>query len=252
MHGAAVAEHGDGVADGVELVEPVADVDDRDALVAQCPDDVEEGGHLAWFEGGGGLVHDDHAGVAGHRAGQRDHLLGADSQGVQGLVHIHGDAEVAQGGLRGAVHPAEVDQAEAGARFAAEEEVAGHAHQRDEVDLLVDGRDPGVLGLQRGGEADRAAVVAQLAAVGPVHAGEDLDEGGFPGAVLAHQGVHLPGPQGEVHAVQGEYAGEGLGQAADGEYLGALTGRWAGRWLGKCPRHRQNALPRSDLALSSV
>ena len=114
VHQAAVAQHGDPVADRVQLVQAVADVDDRDALVAQPADDPEEGLHLARFEGGGGLVHDDHAGVDGDGAGERDHLLGADAQCAQRAADVDADAVVAQASLGRAVHPAEVDQARAG------------------------------------------------------------------------------------------------------------------------------------------
>ena len=45
------------------------------------------------------------------------------------------------------------------------------------------------------GEANRTgrAIDEDLALVGLVQAGHDLDEGGLAGAVLAHQGMHLAG-----------------------------------------------------------
>lgn len=81
----AVAEHGDTVTDPVELVHAVADVEHGDATCAQVLDDPEERLDLARLQRGGGLVHDDDLGVDRDGAGQRDHLLGADAQGVQGL-----------------------------------------------------------------------------------------------------------------------------------------------------------------------
>ena len=109
-----------------------------------------------------------------------------------------------------AVHPAEVDEAEPVRGLAAEEDVAGHAHQRDEVDLLVDRGDPGLLGLERAGEGTGSPAEPQFALVGPVHAGQDLDEGRLAGAVLADERVHLTGAQGEGDVVEGEDAGERL------------------------------------------
>ena len=50
VHDAAVAQHGDPVADLVQLVEPVADVHHRDALLPQGPDDAEERLDLARLE----------------------------------------------------------------------------------------------------------------------------------------------------------------------------------------------------------
>lgn len=151
---AAVAEHGDAVADPVELVHAVADVEDGDALAAQVPDDVEEGLDLARFQRGGGFVHDDGLGVHRDRSGQGDHLPGADAEHVQGLpgVDVYAEAVEQLGGL--AVHAGEVDETEAVPGLAAEEDVPRHAHQRDEVHLLVDGGDPGPLGLGRTGEGD--------------------------------------------------------------------------------------------------
>ena len=73
--GAAVLEDGDPVADLADLLEPVRDVDDGDALGGQVADDPEEVLHLLLVEGGGGLVHDDQPGVVGERPRHADDLL---------------------------------------------------------------------------------------------------------------------------------------------------------------------------------
>jgi hypothetical protein len=90
-----------------------------------------------------------------------------------------------------------------------------HAHQRDEVDLLVDRGDPGALGIHRAAERHRPVLVAHLATVGLVDTGHHLDQGRLAGTVLAHQGVHLARPQGEGDIVQGAYAREHLGNTDD-------------------------------------
>jgi len=115
------------------------------------------------------------------------------------------------------VHPGDVDQAEPVAWFPAEVQVAGHAHQRNEVDLLVDRGDAGLLGVEWPAEAHRFAVVAHLAGVGLVHPGQHLDEGGLAGAVLAHQRVYLARGHGQADAVECPYAREALGHVTDGE-----------------------------------
>ena len=77
----AVAQHGDAVADPVQLVHPVADVARR-----RCPrtcsrlDHLEQRLDLARLQRGRRLVHDHDLGVGRDRAGQRDHLLRADAQ----------------------------------------------------------------------------------------------------------------------------------------------------------------------------
>ncbi len=53
-------------------------------------------------------------------------------------------------------------------------------------------------------------VVAELAGVRLVDPGQHLDEGGFAGAVLADQGVHLALAQRERDVVQRTYAREHL------------------------------------------
>ena len=112
--------------------------------------------------------------------------------------------------LRGPpAHLAPVDPAEP-ARLAADEDVLRHRQVRAEVDLLVDGADPGLLRLQRAGEAHRLAVQRDRAGVDRVDAGQHLDQRRLAGAVLAHQGVDLAGEEPEVDVVERRDAGERL------------------------------------------
>ena len=73
--GAAVLEHGDPVADLADLLEPVGDVDDGDALGGEVADDAEQVLDLLLVEHRRRLVHDDEPGVVGQRAGHADDLL---------------------------------------------------------------------------------------------------------------------------------------------------------------------------------
>jgi len=166
----------DGVTDAVELVEPMADVDDADTPGVQLADDAEERLHLARFERRRGLVHDHDLGVDHHGPGQGDHLLGAEREGAQRQPDVGGDAVAGQDLPGLAVHPPVVEQAQPVARLAPEEQVVRHAHQRNEVDFLIDRGDPGVLRFHRRAELHRLIPVAQLALVRPVHAGEHLDQ----------------------------------------------------------------------------
>jgi hypothetical protein len=61
-------------------------------------------------------------------------------------------------------------------RLRAEEEVPPHAHQRNDGQILVDGRDAGVECLAWRAEPHEFAVHQELAGVMLVHAGEDLDQ----------------------------------------------------------------------------
>ena len=211
MHEPAVAQHGDPVADPVELLHPVADVHHREPAVAQPLDHAEQRLDLAGLERRGRLVHDDHPGVDRDGPGEGDHLLRAHAEAAQRAAHVGVHAVLGEQAFGPGVHLGHIDDAEAVARLAPEQQVAGHAHHRHQVDLLVDGRDAGPLRLQRGGERHRLAPVTQLAPVGPVHPGEDLDEGRLAGAVLPDERVHLAGQEGARHLVEGEHPGESFG-----------------------------------------
>nr|WP_255272049.1 hypothetical protein [Actinomadura madurae] len=76
------------------------------------------------------------------------------------------------------------------ARLAAEQQVVGDGQLRHQAQLLVDDREPAFPGVAGPGEGHRDAVEDDLAPVGPLDAGENLDQGGLAGAVLAGQHVH--------------------------------------------------------------
>ena len=138
---AAVRQHGHPVADAPDLVEPVRDVDDADALGGQPADDVEEGADLAVVEDRRRLVHDQQPHVARERAGDRHDLLRRRPQLPD--LGPHRDRLVPEPGeqrLRVPVHPVEVEQRPA-ARLVREEDALGDAQVGHEVELLVDRRD---------------------------------------------------------------------------------------------------------------
>jgi hypothetical protein len=70
------------------------------------------------------------------------------------------------------------------------------------------------------GAADRDGFAIQydLAGVGLVDARYDLDEGRFPRAVLAHEGMYLALAKFEADVVQGPYSREGLRYVLEFEY----------------------------------
>ena len=126
--------------------------------LAQQVDHAEQQVDLARLQRRGRLVHDDDPGVGGQRPGDRDHLLHAEAELAEPAPDVDVDAVAGQRSrARLAVHPAEVDEAEPVERLPAEEQVAGDAEQRHQVDLLVDGADPGGLRVARAGEGDRLA-----------------------------------------------------------------------------------------------
>ena len=101
------------------------------------------------------------------------------------------------------------------ARRMAHEDVLGHGQLGVEAQLLVHRGDASGLCLVRAVEGDLLAVHADGARVRPVDAGDDLDERGLAGAVLAHQGVDLAGGDREVHVLQRPDARELLADALE-------------------------------------
>ena len=71
----AVAQHRVAIAEAEDLLEPVRDEDDRQALGLQRPDDAREVGDLRFAQRRGRLVHDDEPGPHRERAGDLDQLL---------------------------------------------------------------------------------------------------------------------------------------------------------------------------------
>ena len=89
----AVAHHGDGVAEGEDLVEAVGDEQQRAALVAQAAGDGEEPLDLDAGQRGGRLVHDEHPGVERDGLGDLDDLLVGDREAERGAVGVDPHAE---------------------------------------------------------------------------------------------------------------------------------------------------------------
>ncbi len=72
-------------------------------------------------------------------------------------------------------------------------------------------------------DVDLPAVDENLALVGDVDAAEDFDEGGFPRAVLAHDGMDFAFPEFEINALEGVHAGKAL---VDAFHFEECVGHW--------------------------
>ncbi len=129
-------------------------------------------------------------------AGDGHALALAAGEGADGLFQVvQDDAHAAQFPVGGLLHAGDVQPAQrpgALGQFGAEEEVAPHRHQGHGRQVLVDRRDAPVQGLARGAEAHRAAVDQEVALGVPVQPGDDLDESGLAGAVVAEHAGDRP------------------------------------------------------------
>ena len=205
----AVAQDRDPIRHISDLVELMGDDDRGHALLLELQKEVEKHPGVLLVQGGGGLVEDEQFHVLGERLGDLDKLLlaGTDvlDQGVLALLQadlIH----VGAGLVEGAVP---VD-AETAFPLVAQEHVLSDGELRDQRQLLVDDNDPQLFAVFQGAElADLTVIddVAGIAAEG-IGARQHVHQGGFPRAVLAHQGVDLAALDLEVDVVKRLDAGK--------------------------------------------
>ena len=192
VHQPAVPQHGHRVADPEDLVEPMRHVDDGHALRARSSSIAanRRSTSLGSSDEVGSSMISTRCRSATARAmatvcwaPRLSSWSGRRTSTLHAVALHHRD--------RPGPHPVEVHEAQAVRRLASQEQVAGHAELRHQVDLLVDGADASQLGVARAGETGRCAQEPQLARVGLVDAGHALDERRLARAVLADEGVHL-------------------------------------------------------------
>ncbi len=152
------------------------------------------------------------------RAQDLDPLAVADGKRADNLVGGEiVDLERGEQRLGFRPHRPPVDPAAAAMRRVAEEDVLGDGEFREQQQLLVNGRDPGALGVLRRGETHGAPVDQDLAAVRLIDAGDDLDQRRLACAVLAEQRMNLAGADVERDAAQRAHAGKALLEVAHHE-----------------------------------
>jgi hypothetical protein len=194
---AAIAQHGDAVADQKRLFERVRNEDDGDAAPLELAHQVEEIFLLLGRQAGGRLVEDDDLGVVQHGARDLDHLLLGGAELGHGGRRRHVEIERLQELLGG-----DVDATQAIVELLlTEEEVLRHRHRWHQAVLLEHHGDAEFLRLHGRAQRDLAAADQHLAGAERDHAGHHLGEGRFAGAILADQGVDLAGRQAEVDRV---------------------------------------------------
>ena len=124
-------------------------------------DDAEEPRDLGVGEGARRLVHDQDRRVERQRLGDLDDLLVADPQVADRRAGSDLAFRAASNSRRRrGFHRPVVEQAEPAAYLAAQEDVGRDRELFDEVQLLVDDADAGVLGVARAGETHRLAAQA--------------------------------------------------------------------------------------------
>ena len=207
----AVAQHRHPVGQSEDLRQLVGDIGDADAALAQAPDHLQQPSRIRIRQCGRRLVHDDQLGVLRQGLGDLDPLAvrhrEAADDGID--VEIMAVERIEQGASAGP-HGGPVHAAPAGARRMADIDVLRHAQLGEQQQFLIDRGDALGRRLAGRGKSDRLAFDPHLAGIGRLHPGDDLDQRGFPGAVLAQQRMDLARPDIEADVVQHPHRAEGF------------------------------------------
>ena len=161
----------------------------------------------------GRLVHDEDANVQRDRLGDFHRLLRGQREAARRAAHVERDAELGEDRLGLAEHLPPADHG--AAILMADENVLGDVQIGKQQRFLIDRRDAHALRLGGARDRDRPPCQQDLATVGLMDAGDDLDQRRLAGAVLAQQRVDFAGMERERDVVEGLCRVEALGDAAD-------------------------------------
>ena len=242
-HQLAVAHHGGAVAQRHHLVEPVRHIDQADALVAQAAQHAEQALHVAHRQAGRRLVQHQQPGLHFQRAadgqqgffgpGEREHPASRRD------VAAHAGHHPAGGGIgRAPVDQAVLPAKQPGVAHA-QAHVLGHRHPFHQAQVLVDeghrlGAAVGAAPLRL-----RQAVDEDLARIGRVDAGQQLDQRGLAGAVFTQQGQDLAGMHVQRQRVHRLRAAKALADAREPQ-------QWLARHRRPLARRERRAILRWD------
>ena len=137
----AVAHNRHRIANGEDLVEHVADINDADPARLERADGGVELDHLRRGKPGRRLVHEDHPRVERERLHDLDLLLLDGRQAADRGVKVEIDAVPREQRERLAPLAPLVDEAEAARRLPSQKNVVEHRHGGREIGVLVDTRD---------------------------------------------------------------------------------------------------------------
>src|SRR3712207_1089169 len=175
----------------------MGDEDHPFTLLPGAVDVAQDHRRLLHPQGARGLVEDQdlrpevHGASYGYRlplaARERGDRLGGVAKADTDLVELLASYAV------GLLHVEALERSYARRGFAPDEEVARDAHQRDHRQVLEDRGYPALYGVARRVEEDLLAFQRHGALGGLVDPGEDLDQGGLAGPVIAEQARDLPG-----------------------------------------------------------
>ena len=204
------AQHRAAMAQGADLVELVADVEDRAALVGEPAQRDEQRLHRLRRQHRGRLVQDQQPRRGHQRAQDLDPLALAHRQRMHRALGIERQAVLG----RERAH-AGADRVQRHRLVESQPDVLRRGQRIEQREVLVDHADAQRARLRRRTRRPRCAVPQQFAGVGLHRAGDDLHQGGLAGAVLAEHRMDLARRHRQRHRVVGLHAGVLLADAAE-------------------------------------
>src|SRR5687768_3496636 len=218
----AVVEHQHAVADVHHQPHVVLDQQQRDAVVADAPDQLAERNALRGVHARGRLVQGEELGLGGEGPRDLEPALVAVRQAAGGLVRACADADVVEQlqrafldglflcqGALGAQHRA--DHPGAAAQVPADHHVLKRRQVGEQADVLEGARDSGLRHVVRLQPAQAAPAEGERAGVGGVDPGQHVEERGLARAVRSDQAVDLALTDREGDVLQRLHAAEALG-----------------------------------------
>ena len=206
----AAAQHGGGVAQGLDFVELVADVEDGATLGRELAQGLEQLLDRLRGEHRGGFVHDQQARVLQQAADDLHTLAFAHRQRMHVAARVDGQA-VALGYLGDALRQcAQRRPAGQGQRH-----VLDHAQGLEQREVLEHHAYAQAAGVGRVGDLYFVTFPQHLSGARVRDAVDDLHERGFAGAVLAQDGADLARAHRQVNAVVGDHGRIDLADALE-------------------------------------
>ena len=204
----AVPQDRDAVCNSKHLVQAMGDVQNRDPLLLECTDDLEEPVDLCRVQRRRGLVHHDDPEVTRKGLCDLDELSVSHVEVLDALIQSDIESQDSKGPLRTLADRFPVNEPTRMHRLAAEKDVLRNGQLGHEVELLRDRADPGALGVHGVVEVNFSSLEKHAPRRGTDETADDVDERALPRPVLPHQRVHLPGKEVEVDPVEGTHPGE--------------------------------------------
>ena len=205
----AAAEHGCGAAEPANLLEPVADIEHRAALVRQPAQGLEQPFGFLRRQHGGRLVHDQQARALQQAADDLDALAHAHRQPGHPRRRVQRQAVGLRDGADCAGEPAPC-----GVRRQRQRDVLGDGQPLEQREMLEDHADAERARFGRVAGRRRPAIPAHRTRIRLQRAVEDFHQRRFAGAVLAQQRMDLACANGEVDTVVRNRAAKALDDAA--------------------------------------